>query len=62
MYIDPTTNQVIEEFEDEILNSFAKADWEQSQPVDVIYIIDSHTGKDLELWRKDYPDLAKSLN
>ena len=54
MYLDPTTNQVIEEFEDEILNSFTKADWEQSQTVDVIYIVDSHSHKDIELWRKDY--------
>lgn len=55
MYLDPTTNRVIEEFEDEILNSFAKADWEASgETVDVIYIIDSHTQRDIELWRKDY--------
>lgn len=55
MYLDPTTNRVIEEFEDEILNSFAKADWEAGgETVDVIYIIDSHTQRDIELWRKDY--------
>ena len=54
MYTNPTTNQVIEEFEDEILNSFAKADWEAGEPVDVIYVIDSHSHKDIELWRKDY--------
>ena len=60
MYLDPTTSKVIEEFEDEILNSFAKADWEQSQTVDVIYVIDSHSHKDIELWRKNYLDLVKS--
>lgn len=54
MYTNPITGQVIEEFEDEILNSFAKADWEAGEPVDVIYIIDSHSRKDIELWRKDY--------
>ena len=55
MYLDPTTNRVIEEFEDEILNSFSKADWEAGgETVDVIYIIDSHTQRDIELWRKDY--------
>ena len=54
MYKHPTTNRIIEDFEDEILNSFNKAEWEAGEPVDVIYIIDSHTGKDLELWKSDY--------
>lgn len=54
MYTNPITGQVIEEFEDEILNSFTKADWEAGEPVDVIYVIDSHSHKDIELWRKDY--------
>lgn len=54
MYKHPTTNRIIEDFEDEIINSFNKAEWEAGEPVDVIYIIDSHTGKDIELWKSDY--------
>lgn len=54
MYKDPTTNQIVETFEDEILNLFEKADFENNTSVDVIYAVDSKTGKDLELWRTDY--------
>ena len=52
MYLN--NNTIIEDFEDEILLSFEKAEWEAAEPVDVIYIIDSKTGKDIELWKKDY--------
>lgn len=54
MYKDPTTNQIVETFEDEILNLFEKADFENNTSVDVIYAVDSKTGKDLELWRIGY--------
>ena len=54
MYKDPETNLIIETFEDEILNSFEKADYEAGETVDVIYAVDSRTGKDIEIWRADY--------
>lgn len=54
MYRDPESNLIIETFEDEILNSFDKADYEAGEPVDVLYVIDSRTGKDIEIWRADY--------
>jgi hypothetical protein len=54
LYRDPETNLIIETFEDEILNSFEKADYEAGETVDVIYAVDSRTGKDIEIWRADY--------
>ena len=47
--------KIYEDFEDEAKTEFAKADWEAGGiQVDPIYIPDSKTGIDLELWRKDW--------
>ncbi len=54
LYRDPETNLIVETFEDEILNSFDKADYEAGETVDVLYVVDSRTGKDIEIWRADY--------
>ena len=47
-------NKVVECYEDEIAMAFLEADRDAGEEVEVIYIIDSKTGKDIELWRKDY--------
>ena len=47
-------NKVVEGYEDEIAMAFLEADRDAGEEVDVIYMIDEKTDKDIELWRKDY--------
>ena len=49
---------VEEEHENEILNAFYEADNEADEEVVVMYMIDSRTGEDIELWRCDYLELS----
>lgn len=47
-------NIIYEDRKDEIANTFLEADRDAGEEVEVIYIIDSKTGEDLELWRRDW--------
>lgn len=45
---------IYEDTIDEVALAFLEADRDAGEEVEVIYIIDSKTGRDLELWRRDW--------
>lgn len=55
MDVDGKPSTFVEEtFEDEIPNAFLEADRDAGEEVEVIYMLDSITGEDIELWRQDW--------
>ena len=45
---------IMENYEGEALEIFKEAELEAGEPVDVVYEIDSMTGEDIELWKRDW--------
>lgn len=45
---------IMEDYDGEALEKFEEAELEAGEPVDVIYVIDSTTGEDIELWKRDW--------
>ena len=45
---------VMEDYEGEALEIFKEAEEEAGEPVDTVYAIDSMTGEDIELWKRDW--------
>lgn len=55
-YTDNNDNRVYiaEDYEGEIISAFERADIDYEKEVDVLYLVDSVTGEDIELWRRDW--------
>ena len=45
---------VMEDYDGEALEIFEEAELEAGEPVDVVYAIDSRTGEDIELWKREW--------
>lgn len=45
---------IMEDYEGEALEIFKEAELEAGEEVEVTYVIDSTTGEDIELWKRDW--------